>query len=102
LAIMDWVRKLYASSGSEPADLHRLSAVNEAALGSSLQRLRAGERGWITLAEAVRLFSAEEPQYAFGEMDDAGKLRLEEFATEHRCSPEFMPTEGRLYFRRDA
>jgi hypothetical protein len=102
LGITDWVKKIYGSSGTEPADLRRLSAASESALGASLQSLRAEERGWITLAEAARLFSAKEPQYAFGEMDDAGKLRLEEFSTEHRCSPEFMPTEGRLYFRRDA
>jgi hypothetical protein len=67
----------------------------------SLQRLPAGERGWITLAEAARLFSSERSDYAFGEMDDAGKERLAQFSTQHRCSPQFMPTEGRVYFARD-
>jgi len=76
--------------------------MSESALASSLQRLPAGERGWITLAEAARLFSAAEPAYAFGEMDDAGKLRLEQFSAEHRCSPQFMPVEGRVYFTRNA
>src|SRR5215470_2031922 len=97
----DWAKKIFASSGTEPADLRRLSAANKGALGSSLRTLHVGERGWITLADAARLFSAKEPQYAFGEMDDAGKLQLEEFSAIQRCSPEFMPTEGRLYFRRN-
>jgi len=47
-------------------------------------------------------FSAAELAYAFGEMDDAGKLRLEQFSAEHRCSPQFMPVEGRVYFTRNA
>ena len=102
MGIMDWAKKMYGTSGAAPADLRGLSAVNEGALASSLRTLRVGERGWITMADAARLFSAKEPQYAFGEMDDAGKLRLEEFSAKHRCSAEFMPTEGRLYFRRNA
>jgi hypothetical protein len=68
----------------------------------SLQSLPAGERGWITLAEAARLFSTEEAQYAFGDYDEAGKSRLAQFASQYRCAPNFMPTEGRLYFVRNA
>jgi hypothetical protein len=52
--------------------------------------------------EAARLFSTEEPQYAFGEFDEAGKNRLAQFAGQYRCTPNFMPTEGRLYFVRNA
>jgi hypothetical protein len=96
----DWARQFFGSSGATPADARRLSATSVDALGTSLRGLPAGERGWITLAEAARLFSAQEPQYAFGEMDDDGNARLAEFAAQHRCLPEFMPTEGRLYFRR--
>ena len=27
--------------------------------------------------------------------------RLAQFSTQHRCSPQFMPSEGRVYFTRD-
>jgi hypothetical protein len=99
---MDWVKNTLGPSHATPADLRRLSATSENTLGASLQRLPVGERGWTTLAEAARLFSTEDAQYAFGEMDDAGKLRLEQFSAQHRASPQFMPTEGRLYFTRNS
>jgi hypothetical protein len=43
-------------------------------------------------------------QYAFGEMDDAGKSNLGAFAaqSEHRSSVDIMPVEGRVYFTRNA
>jgi hypothetical protein len=41
-------------------------------------------------------------QYAFGEMDEGGKLALGNFAAEadHRARFDFMPIEGRVYFTR--
>jgi hypothetical protein len=66
-----------------------------------VQRLPAGERGWITQAEAAHLFSEQEPQYAFGELDEVGKARLEQFASQYGCTPSFMPMEGRVYFTRN-
>jgi hypothetical protein len=96
------LKTFFGAANATPSEAPRLSATSESALASSLQRLLAAERGWITLAEAARLFSAAEPAYAFGEMDDAGKLRLEQFSAEHRCSPQFMPVEGRVYFTRNA
>ena len=101
MGVGDLLRKIFSPANAVPPDAPRLSGASESALASSLQSLPAGERGWITLAEAARLFSSERPEYAFGEMDDAGKLRLEQFSTQHRCSPQFMPTEGRVYFTRD-
>ena len=101
MGVGDLLRKIFSPANAVPPDAPRLSGASEGALGSSLQSLPAGERGWITLAEAARLFSSDDPQYAFGEMDDAGKLRLGQFSTQHRCSPQFMPTEGRVYFARD-
>ena len=101
MGVGDLLRKIFSPANAVPPDAPRLSATSESALASSLQSLPAGERGWITLAEAARLFSREQPQYAFGEMDDAGKLRLGQFSAEHRCSPQFMPTEGRVYFTRN-
>jgi hypothetical protein len=40
--------------------------------------------------------------YAFGEMDEAGKGNIADFAAHvtPRCSFEFMPVEGRVYFMR--
>jgi hypothetical protein len=101
MGLGDLLRKIFSPADATPADVPRLSGASESALASSLRSLPAGERGWITFAEAARLFSSERPEYAFGEMDDAGKLRLGQFSTQHRCSPQFMPTEGRVYFTRN-
>ena len=101
MGVGDFLRKMFSPPNAVPPDGPRLSGASESALGSSLQGLPAGERGWITLAEAARLFSSEKPDYAFGEMDEAGKDRLAQFSTRHRCSPQFMPVEGRVYFTRD-
>lgn len=102
MGLGDWLKNIFGSGNATPPDATRLSVTSENSLGSSLQSLPAGERGWITLAEAARLFSTEEPQYAFGDFDEAGKSRLAQFANQYRCTPNFMPTEGRLYFMRNA
>ena len=102
MGLGDILKKFLGAPNATPRDVPKLPGTSERALASSLQGLPAGEHGWITLAEAARLFSAAELEYAFGEMDDAGKLRLEQFSAEHRCSPQFMPTEGRVYFTRNA
>jgi hypothetical protein len=96
----DVMKKIFGSGNATPPDAPRLSGMSENLLGSSLRSLPAGERGWITLAEAARLFSTEKPQYAFGDFDEAGKTRLAQFANQYRCTPNFMPTEGRLYFNK--
>ena len=102
MGLGDILKKFFGEPNETPRDVAKLPGTSESALASSLQGLPAGEHGWITLAEAARLFSAAELEYAFGEMDDAGKLRLEQFSAEHRCSPQFMPVEGRVYFTRNA
>jgi len=102
MGLGDILKKFFGAANATPPDAPTLSGTSESALASSLQHLLPDERGWITLAEAARLFSAAEPAYAFGEMDDAGKLRLEQFSAENRCSPQFMPVEGRVYFTRNA
>ena len=102
MSLGGWLKNIFGSGNATPSDATRLSVTSENSLGSSLQSLPAGERGWITLAEAARLFSTEEPQYAFGDFDEAGKSRLAQFANHYRCTPNFMPTEGRLYFARNA
>jgi hypothetical protein len=102
MGLGDLLGRIFGSTSATPPDAPKLSGTSESALGSSVQRLPAGERGWITLAEAARRFSSERSDYAFGEMDDAGKERLAQFSTQHRCSPQFMPSEGRVYFTRNA
>jgi hypothetical protein len=98
MSVVDWLRRILGSPGSTPADIRRLSAVNERDLSSSLLGLRRGGRGWIMLSEAARLFSSKQSEYAFGEMDEEGRLRMSEFASECGCGYQFMPAEGRVYF----
>ena len=78
----------------------QLAGGTEDALGSSLQKLPSGERGWITMTQAAALFSHEEEQYAFGELDEDGKTRLAQFSAQYRSMPDFRPTEGRMYFKK--
>jgi hypothetical protein len=96
------IKSLFASGDTAPPDAPRLEAGNESELSVSLRALPDGERGWITLSEARHLFSHMDDQYAFGEMDDAGKSKLGAFAaqSEHRSSVDIMPVQGRVYFRR--
>jgi hypothetical protein len=86
----------------EPADTVRLAADSENALSGSIQSLYPGEKGWITLRDAWRLFSRVDEEYAFGEMDEDGTKRLERFVADetHRAVVDFMPREGRVYFTR--
>jgi hypothetical protein len=50
------------------------------------------------------LFSTQEDQYAFGEMDEVGKQNLASFASgvDDGCLFEFMPVEDPVYFIRKA
>jgi hypothetical protein len=89
-------------TGAEPPDERELPAASAIQLSTALHATLSGQRGWITLRDAWRLFSTLDEAEAFGELDDAGKAALAEFATAHRSSVEFMPVEGRVYFiRRD-
>ena len=101
MGFVDLLKKIFGPSAATPADERLLAGATENALASSLRGLPAGERGWIPLADAARLFSKKEREYAFGDFDDLGKSRLAEFAEEHQCLPDFRPTEGRLYFRKN-
>ena len=59
MGVGDLLRKIFSPANGAPPDAPRLSGASESALGSSLRSLPAGERGWITFAEAARLFSSE-------------------------------------------
>ena len=95
----DLFKEIFGPSAVTPVDERALSGTSEDALASSLEKLADGG-GWIPLAQEALLFSTEDRQYAFGELDDAGKNRLAMFAADHRCTPDFRPTEGRMYFRK--
>jgi hypothetical protein len=98
-------KKITAAFGTyTPPDARKLNAFNEGTLSASIKALSVGKRGWITLSEARALFSNMDEQYAFGEMDEAGKRRFADFAAEsaHRCTFDIMPAEGRVYFARKA
>ena len=55
------------------------------------------------MRDAWHLFSRVNEDEAFGEMDAAGRKRLNEFAAypTHRAEVSFMPIEGRVYFTRN-
>jgi hypothetical protein len=79
--------------------VRRLPSQSESELASTLQSLLPGERGWIALGDAARIFSDKELEYAFGEMDEEGNGKLARFAAERRCGIRIMPMEDRVYFR---
>jgi hypothetical protein len=96
----DWLKSIFSPLGATPADVRSLPSRNKSDLSSSLQNLPPGERGWIAMRQAAQLFSAKDPEYAFGEMDEDGNRQLAEFAAECGCDIQFMSMEGRLYFTR--
>jgi len=102
VGILDSVKSFFNPDLPDSAGPRRLSATSASELSASIKGLPPGERGWITLPEAQRLFSPMDDQYAFGELDDQGKANLTAFAarSEHRASFDFMPVEGRIYFTR--
>jgi hypothetical protein len=100
--ILTRLKSLFASGPVEPPSARKLSAGNEAALAASIEGLRPGERAWIPFEEGRALFSAMDDQYAFGELDEPGKINLGAFAAAHRVEFDFRPIEGRIYFTRRA
>ena len=99
MGIMSLIGKLFGAGAAAPPDATKLGGTTEAALVRSLSALPAGERGWITFAEARNLFSTERAEYAFGELDQSGRENIESFAAQHRSVINLMPVEGRVYFQ---
>ena len=95
--MMNLFGKLFRRRAAGPPDATKLGGTSETALARSLSALPAGEQGWITFAEAASLFSAERAEYAFGELDQDGRKKIEEFAAQHRAAISFMPLEARVY-----
>ena len=101
MGIMGLIGKLFGAGAAAPSDAMKLDGTTMAALARSLSALPPDESGWMTFAEARRLFSTKADQYAFGEMDDEGRKNIESFAAQHCAVINFMPVEGRVYFARD-
>ena len=104
MGLFDTLKGVFRPGTPNPADVSRLKGESVTALVISLKSLTVGQRGWISLREAWRLFSpVDNEQEAFGELDDEGRKQLEDFAAEasHRCDFNYMPVEGRLYFTRN-
>jgi hypothetical protein len=102
MGLLDTIKTLFAPGSAWVPEPRRLDGSSKEALARSLQQLLRGDRGWITFAETRRLFSTMDDEYAFGEMDEEGKLKLASFTGDpaHRCDVDIMPTEHRVYFIR--
>jgi hypothetical protein len=76
----------------------RLNATSETALSNDLRALAPGQRGWISLDDAARLFSPTHQS----QWDEPGLRALREFAAQigHRSTPERNEREQRVYFTR--
>src|SRR3954453_19288645 len=97
-----WLQKLFGTSPAdeEAPDIH-VKASSQTALARALHRLKSGQRGWVTIAEAGPLFSADDIN-SLGEMDDDGRRALEIFAAKqrHRSTPTLERSTRRIYFTR--
>jgi hypothetical protein len=102
LAFWDKLKSFFNTQNAVTPDARRLKAESVLDLSTSLRLLPPGESGWITFREARLLFSHMDKDYAFGELDDAGKSNLASFAArrEHPSSYSLMPVESRVYFTR--
>jgi hypothetical protein len=104
MGLWDWWKSLLLQGSPSAPSARRLDGRSKTLLAASIKTLPYEMPGWITDKEAKQLFSSVEDDYAFGEMDEAGKGNIADFAAHvtPRCSFEFMPVEGRVYFMRKA
>ena len=104
MTLWDWWKSLLLRASPSAASTQRLDGRSKALLAASIKMLPYDMPGWITNKEAKQLFSPMEDEYAFGEMDEAGKSNIADFAAHVTpcCSFEFMPVEGRVYFMRNS
>jgi hypothetical protein len=104
MGLWDWWKSLLLQGSPSAPPARRLDGRSKTLLAASIKTLPYETPGWITNKEAKQLFSSMDDEYAFGEMDEAGKGNIADFAAHvtPRCSFEFMPVEGRVYFMRKA
>jgi hypothetical protein len=100
----NWWKSLFSQGSPASPSAQRLDGRSKTLLAASIKALPYETPGWITNKEAKELFSPMADDYAFGEMDEAGKTNIADFAAHVTpgCSFEFMPVEGRVYFIRNA
>src|SRR3954449_266262 len=93
-----WLQKLFGSSHAETEqapDVH-LKATSQTALARALHRLNSGQRGWVTIAEAGPLFSADETKRRIALIESRLGVRLFE-----RKAGVLTPTDpGRIFVLR--
>jgi len=103
---MEWWNRFFALFGGAGQEVEpiRLNASSETVLADSLRRLMPGQRGWIMIEEARRLFSSldEDDNQALAELDHEGLRKLGKFAADssHRSTP--LREGGRVFFTRKA
>ena len=104
MSLWDWWKSLLLQGAPTGPSTQRLDGRSKTLLAASIKALPYETPGWITNKEAKQLFSPVDDDYAFGEMDEVGKSNIADFAAHvtPRCSFEFMPVEGRVYFLRKA
>jgi hypothetical protein len=104
MSLWDWWKSLLSRGSPPAASTRRLDGRSKTLLAASIKALPYETPGWITSKEAKQLFSSMDDEYAFGEMDEVGKANIAGFVAHvtPRCSFEFMPVEGRVYFLREA
>jgi hypothetical protein len=104
MRLWDWWKSLLLQGSPSAPLARRLDGRSKALLAASIKVLPYETPGWITNKEAKQLFSPMADDYAFGEMDEVGKSNIADFVAHvtPRCSFEFMPVEGRVYFIRKA
>jgi hypothetical protein len=102
VGLFDTLQAAFRRGTPAPPDARKLAASSAKELSAAIQALPVGAKGWIAARDAWRLFSRVDEEYAFGEMDDDGRRRIEEFASDmkHSSAIDFMPVEGRVYFTR--
>jgi hypothetical protein len=86
-------------NSDEPLMTRRLDGSTKESLAASIRMMPDEERGWITLKEAAILFSPEDDEYAFREID-GGTQNLAAFVAEESRRCRFAFVEGYLYFTR--
>lgn len=103
---MEWLDRLLAlfrGSSREEVEPIGLNASSEAALAASLRQLASGERGWITIQAARRLFSSmdENDDQALSSRDQEGNRRLGEFAADRSHRSTARRQGDRVFFTRN-
>jgi hypothetical protein len=83
-----WKSLLLQGSPSAPS-ARRLDGRSKTLLAASIKALSYETPGWITNKEAKQLFSTMDGQYAFGEIDEAGKGNIADFAAHVTVAQDF-------------